>query len=83
MALLPEGCASGVGAEDAAAGSSCSLDGSRAVQRGALDKSAALPTTQASRPMPGENRLPLTIGVRELKNHASRVIRAVREEMAE
>ena len=27
--------------------------------------------------------MPVTIGVRELKNHASRVIRAVREEMAE
>ncbi len=27
--------------------------------------------------------MPTTIGVRELKNHASRVIRAVREEMAE
>jgi prevent-host-death family protein len=27
--------------------------------------------------------MPVTIGVRELKNHVSRVIRAVREEMAE
>ena len=27
--------------------------------------------------------MPTTIGVRELKNHTSRVIRAVREEMAE
>ena len=27
--------------------------------------------------------MPTTIGVRELKNHASRIIRAVREEMAE
>ena len=27
--------------------------------------------------------MPVNIGVRELKNHASRVIRAVREEMAE
>jgi prevent-host-death family protein len=27
--------------------------------------------------------MPTTIGVRELRNHASRVIRAVREEMAE
>jgi antitoxin (DNA-binding transcriptional repressor) of toxin-antitoxin stability system len=33
--------------------------------------------------MPGENRLPLTIGVRELKHPACRVIRDVREEMAE
>jgi len=27
--------------------------------------------------------MPITIGVRELKNHTSRVIRAVREEMSE
>jgi prevent-host-death family protein len=27
--------------------------------------------------------MPLTIGVRELKNHTSRLVRAVREEMAE
>ena len=27
--------------------------------------------------------VPATIGVRELKNHASRIVRAVREEMAE
>jgi prevent-host-death family protein len=30
-----------------------------------------------------ETEMPETIGVRELKNHASRFIRAVREEMAE
>jgi prevent-host-death family protein len=30
-----------------------------------------------------EFAMPITIGVRELKNHTSRVIRAVREEMSE